>query len=113
MAVGPIDQYNVAGYLQNPRSAASINEFSAKHDRLIGILQLAQSGKLKGQGPITENERKMLANAATTLKRGVGEAYYKKTLGEVRDYFTRKQSGQVRPLETSGPVNIGRFEIVK
>lgn len=40
----------------------------ASLDRMVGIIRLAEVGKLKGTGPITENEQKMLAQAATALQ---------------------------------------------
>lgn len=39
----------------------------AQRDQLISMLQLGARGELKGQGPITENEQKILSKAATAL----------------------------------------------
>lgn len=53
-----------AGKLVNWNDTAKLrNELN----QLNGILQLASAGKLKGQGAITENERKILANAVSSL----------------------------------------------
>lgn len=40
----------------------------AKRDRLASQLELAAAGKLKGQGQITENERKVLRESVSALK---------------------------------------------
>ena len=40
----------------------------ARKNQVVSSLKLLAAGKLKGQGSITENERIMLAQAATTLE---------------------------------------------
>jgi hypothetical protein len=40
----------------------------ARRNQVVSSLKLMAAGKLKGQGSITENERTMLAQAATTLQ---------------------------------------------
>lgn len=84
-SVGPIDQYN-------PTPDADRNRFIARHNQLMGILQLAQAGKLKGQGQITQPERELLANAASALNRGLSEKDYRSELVKVMRYFERKLS---------------------
>jgi hypothetical protein len=42
-------------------------DLMAENDRIVNLLKLASAGKLKGQGTITDPERAMLAQAATTL----------------------------------------------
>ena len=42
-------------------------DLMAENDRIVNLLKLASAGKLKGQGTITDPERQMLAQAATTL----------------------------------------------
>lgn len=39
----------------------------ADRDQLLGMLKLGARGELKGQGPITEGEQKILGDAVTTL----------------------------------------------
>lgn len=39
----------------------------ADRDQLIGMLQLGARGELKGQGPITDSEQKILSNAVSVL----------------------------------------------
>lgn len=111
-AVGPLDQYG-AGYVTDPLGAGDINRFKSKHDQLVGLLQLAQGGKLKGQGAVSEAERAMLAKAATSLKLGLREKDYVQELRNIQDYYKRKQEGDVRPLGAPGGGKIGRFEIVR
>lgn len=42
-------------------------DLMADRDQLIGMLQLGARGELKGQGPITDSEQKILSNAVTVL----------------------------------------------
>jgi len=94
-SVGPIDQYN-------PMPDADRNRFIARHNQLMGILQLAQAGKLKGQGQITQPERELLANAASALNRGLSEKDYRAELVKVMSYFERKMK-QGNPATTAQP----------
>jgi hypothetical protein len=50
------------------RSQAGI-DMMAQRDRLIGMLELAAAGEMKGQGQITESERKILKDSVTTLNK--------------------------------------------
>lgn len=51
-----------------------------KVEELLGKLQLAQAGKLKGQGQISNEERKMLANAATALNYNMSDKDFRAEL---------------------------------
>ena len=44
-------------------------DMKAKVDNVVATLKLMAAGKIKGQGTVTENERTMLAEAATTLQK--------------------------------------------
>lgn len=44
-------------------------DMMAQRDRLVGMLELAAAGEMKGQGQITESERKILKDSATVLNR--------------------------------------------
>lgn len=79
-AVGAIDGRG-AGML---RDMDGYNRFKAKHDQLVGQLQLANAGKLKGQGQVSNIEREMLRQAATALSRTLNEKDYRAELGRVR-----------------------------
>ena len=83
-AVGPMDQYA-------PMTAdiAGRNRIIALHNQLLGKLSLAQAGKLRGQGQITEKERELLMNAATALNRGLSERDYKQQLQIVEAQIAR------------------------
>lgn len=48
-------------------------ETIAKFNQIIDKLTVDERGKLKGQGTITDYETRLLANAATPLKRGLGD----------------------------------------
>lgn len=95
-SVGPYQQYNNI-------PDADRNRFLAQHNQLMGILQLAQAGKLKGQGQITQPERELLANAATALNRGLSEKDYRAELAKVMAYFERKRSQMGATGQASAP----------
>lgn len=48
------------------RNQAGI-DLMAQRDKFVGMLKLAAAGKMKGQGSISDSERKTLNDAATTL----------------------------------------------
>jgi len=49
------------------RSQEGINML-AQRDQLVGMLELAAAGELKGQGSVSDSERKTLKDAATLLR---------------------------------------------
>jgi hypothetical protein len=65
----------------------------ALHDNLVNKMQLAQAGKLKGQGQISNMEREMLKNAATALDMKLGDPDYLSELGKVEAQFQRMLTG--------------------
>jgi hypothetical protein len=98
-AVGPVDQY-----VGQVHDLNGVNRFNALHNQLVGKLSLAQAGKLKGQGQISDKERALLGAAATALSRGLSEADYKNELGKVRAQFERMRgaAAQHQPLPAAG-----------
>jgi hypothetical protein len=88
-SVGPLDQYG----LGKAQDLNGVNRFEALHNQLVGKLALAQAGKLKGQGQISDKERALLAAAATALNRGLSEKDYRTELGKIRQQFERMQQG--------------------
>jgi len=101
-AVGPIDQY-----IGEVHDLEGVNRFKSLHNQLTGKLSLAQAGKLKGQGQISDKERAMLASAATALNRGLSEQDYKTELGKARGQFERmqQQGGGSSAAIVGGPKN--------
>lgn len=85
-AVGPID-----AYIGKARDLSGVNRFEALHNELVGKLQLAQAGKLRGQGTISNFERTMLKGAATALDRKLSEKDYRNELVKLREQFRRMQ----------------------
>ncbi len=79
---------------------AGVNRFENLHNQLTGKLSLAQAGKLKGQGQISDKERAMLGAAATALSRNMSEADYKTELGKIRQQFERMQVPGASPPHT-------------
>lgn len=53
-------------------------------------LSLASVGKLKGQGQVSDAEREMLANAATSLDTGMTQEAFRKELENVKTILKRK-----------------------
>ena len=81
----------------------------AMRDRVIANLQLENVKKLKGTGPITENEQVILRRAATILGNPmISTPLAEKEMRRVRTMFQRwaednKRIGYVVPNENSGP----------
>lgn len=88
-SVGPLDQYDIS-MVADP---TGVNRFKALHNQLVGKMSLAQAGKLKGQGQISDKERALLAAAATALSRGLGEKDYRAELAKIQQQFTRMKGG--------------------
>jgi hypothetical protein len=91
-AFGPVDQY-VGGIING--DPAGVNRVRALTDQLTGKMSLAQAGKLKGQGQISDKERAMLASAATALKYGLSEKDALAELDKIGAQFQRMQGGGV------------------
>lgn len=87
-AVGPVD-----AYIGKARDLSGVNRFEALHNQLVGKLQLAIAGKLRGQGQISDKERAMLKQAATALNRNLSEEDYKIQLEKIRGQFQRLLPG--------------------
>jgi hypothetical protein len=103
-AVGPLDGRG----LGQVRDLEGTTRFQALHDQLVGRLQLAQAGKLKGQGQISDKERAMLMAAATALTRKMGEGDYKAELAKVRQQFERMPRSMMAP-GGQAQINLGGF----
>lgn len=99
-SVGPIDQYT-----GQARDITGVERFKSLHENLVGKLALAQAGKLKGQGQISDKERALLMQAATALRRGLSEKDYRDELARIKTQFERMQlqPGNV----TVDPNNLG------
>lgn len=93
-SVGPLEGRGGGYATAGPEGYTRVK---ALHDNLVNKLQLAQAGKLKGQGQISNMEREMLKNAATALDRTLGDADYLKELGKVEAQFKRMQTGGGAP----------------
>ena len=88
-ATGPVD----ARGLGMVRDLEGVTRVKALHDNLVNKLSLAQSGKLKGQGPVSNFERDMLQKAATALTLKLGDPDYLNELGKVEQQFQRLLTG--------------------
>lgn len=99
-SVGQLNSRGV-GYLRDPNANA---RFKSLHDQLVGKMSLAQAGKLKGQGQISDKERAMLASAATALNMGLGSPDYRGELGNIRGQFERMATpGAIQPVAAHAP----------
>lgn len=80
-----------------------IETTKAKVEQLKGLLQLAQSGKLKGTGQISDKEREMLAKASTSLNYNMSDADFRKELENIRGILSgeAKSSGTAEDLINS------------
>jgi hypothetical protein len=76
----------------------------ADRDQLIGMLQLGSRGELKGQGPITDSEQKILSNAVTVLgSPNISPARAREALDEAMTIL-RRNAGQPA-AQTTAPVS--------
>lgn len=88
-ATGPIDARGVG----MARDLEGVTRVKALHDNLVNKMALAQAGKLKGQGPISNFERDMLSKAATALTLKLGDPDYLSELTKVEGQFQRMLGG--------------------
>jgi hypothetical protein len=95
-ATGPI-QGRGLGLLQD---LGGVTRVRGLHDQLSGRMQLAASGKLKGQGAISNMEREILAKAASSLALKLDDPDYLEELANVEGQFKRMLTG---PRSTGAP----------
>ena len=95
-ATGRLDGMGV-GMLRDPDGYTRV---AKHHETLVNRMQLAIAGKLKGQGPVSNFERDILRNAATSLDRTLGTPDYQKELDKVEVAFKRLLTG---PRASSAP----------
>lgn len=98
-STGPVEGRG-AGYLT--AGPEGFTRVKALHDNLVNKLQLAQAGKLKGQGQISNMEREMLKNAATALDMKLGDADYLNELAKVEAQFKRMLTTAPAPAAIGG-----------
>jgi hypothetical protein len=109
-STGPIEGRG-AGFLVDPEGYTRVK---ALHDNLVNKLALAQTGKMKGQGAISNFERDMLAKAATALQMKLGDADYLNELAKVETQFQRmlKPAATTTPSGGKAPAK-GGFSVVE
>jgi hypothetical protein len=88
-STGPVEGRGAGFLTAGPEGYTRVK---ALHDNLVNKLQLAQAGKLKGQGQISNMEREMLSKAATALQMKLGDADYLNELAKVETQFQRMLS---------------------
>lgn len=106
-AVGPLD-----AYIGKARDLTGVTRFDNRHKELLGKLSLAQAGKLKGQGAISNYERELLQNAASALTRNLSEADYKAELAKIRSQFVRMQQQSSMFKGATPPVDVRTVPMV-
>ena len=75
-----------------------------KRDQISSTLQLAAAGKLKGQGTITDPERKLLSDAASVLgNEEIGPKAALAELNRIRPIFQKMLEAANNPEETVTP----------
>ena len=82
--------------IQRIPGTASFN-FQVQFDNLKGLLSLDNVKYLKGQGQVSDAERKLLEQASAKLNLGQSEAEFKKALQDV----VKSLSGKSIPLATN------------
>ncbi len=84
------------------RPGGPANDFKAKYDQLISQLQLDNVKYLKGQGAVSDSERKILSDASTALRLSQSEGEFKKTLEGIITTFSAVGTKNKQELETVG-----------
>ncbi len=97
-ATGSIQGRGV-GLLQD---LGGVTRVRALHDNLVNKLQLAQAGKLRGQGQISNMEREMLSKAATALQLKLDDPDYLNELTKIEGQFQRMLTGPRASKPTGG-----------
>jgi hypothetical protein len=67
-------------------------DFVSQFNNLFGLLQLEDVKYLKGQGQVSNAERRLLAEAATKLNRSQSKSEFRKTLQEIVDKLSLVKS---------------------
>ncbi len=104
-AVGKSNALGSFGYGLIPGTERA--DFVKNFDNLKSLLSLDNAKLLKGQGQITEAERKMLADAATELDRNQSEAQFQTTLGKIITALTGSgatEGGRPQTMTLNGQV---------
>lgn len=58
-----------------------------QYNQITGLLQLAKSGNVQGQGAISDYERKMLKEASSAIDRGLSDEDFRKALVKIRGVY--------------------------
>lgn len=82
----------------------------SQYNQLTGALQLAKAGQIKGQGQISDYERKVLRDASTALNRGLSDAEFRKQLVKIRGVMANA-SGLESKIKVTDPVS-GESQII-
>lgn len=92
---------SISGILANILPSPKTGDFIAKYDQLKGLMSLDFAKYLKGSGQISDAERKLLADSATSLNRKLqSPAEFAKTLNAI---IANLEKATV-PLQSSGTV---------
>jgi hypothetical protein len=103
IATGPLEGRGLGRLKDN----SGYERVKALHDQLVGRLQLAQAGKLKGQGQVSDREREMLMKAATALTRNLADQDYVNELANVETILRGKLgSGGAAPAQNNDPLGL-------
>ena len=97
-STGPLEGRGLGAF----RDLEGYTRVKALHDNLVNKLQLAQAGKLKGQGQISNMEREMLSKAATALQMKLGDDDYLNELAKIEAQFSRMRTGPRTPTNPPG-----------
>ena len=81
--------------------------FEAEVDRLKALISLESMAAFKGQGQISDAERKIISDVGTSLNTGMSEKDFKKELGRLRNVFN-KVRGRVETGTTGTTISTGQ-----
>lgn len=95
---------NISGFMDQMTGGMWGDAKKAKdmYDQQVAKLELGASQLLKGQGAVSDNERRILEKASTYLKRGQSDEDFRKGLVQMRGAFMTA-SGLEAPVKVTDP----------
>lgn len=95
---------NISGGLgqYKPMLFGQAKTAKTQYDQIVGALQLAKAGQIKGQGQISDYERKVLKEASAAVDRGMSDEEFRKALVKLRGVLMTS-SGMEAPIKVTSP----------
>ena len=94
-----------------PTLRQDTQDFEAKRDQVVEAISLAERGELKGTGPITDFEQKMLRSAKTILQNKlIGPELAQAEVNRVYEWLSAKRAAAAKIVPGSSPSQRARLK---